>query len=593
MAKNGIGVDCGSDGVRVVVARRKGLTLEILRAASAAFERSPRDGSCENPLDELASGLAGMGVKGSGATVGISGRDVVLRYTQVPAVSPLRLKTLMTFEIREIAEKAGGDVIADYGLIAAPEGAEGEGTVLVGLAKEGFLAPRIDSIEKSGIRVRGACPASVALFNCFLKNGDFRAGETTLLLDIGAENLDIAIQRDGDLLFARNVSAGGRLFTEAVMGAFNASYEKAETLKIEKGSIGPRSPGSPADPAVEKAGHALRGVAGQILSAIQSSIQFCRNQARRPDLQLGRVLLSGGGAALGGLKDYLASALEVSCEIFDPFKSAELSKLDPAEREVLEAAPHEFAVALGLAEMGLDERFFRLEILPESVRKKRHFREKTVFLVAAGVLAVAYLGAEFAIGRKNRALADERHDALRATKTRFERERDRFEALVKDTADLGAKIDLLSEKAAPGAALATAVALVQETIPQEIWLKSLTVRTEDAKLPDAPPKAGTDSGAAAKDERDKGRSSRDKAPAPRKKAPPKIPVVVIDGAGRESEQDVQKVAGDFARRLRDDPRVAESNMRYDPGKGTFEITLSFRAAAPAAPDAESGDAKAR
>jgi len=577
MARNGIGVDCGTDGVRVVVARRKGQSLALSRAAVVPFPRAAKDGSCADPVSELISALADIGAKGSAASVGISGRDVVLRYTQVPAVSPLRLKTLMGFEIREIAEKAGGDVVADYGLIAAPEDSAGEGTVLVGLAKEAFLAPRIDAIEKSGIRVRGACPASIAVFNCFLKNGDFRAGDTTLLLDIGAENLDIAIQRDGDLLFARNVSAGGRLFTEAVMGAFGATYEKAESLKIDKGSIGPRPPGTPVDPAAEKVGHALRGVAGQILSAVQSSIQFCRTQARRPDLRVDRVVLSGGGAALGGLGDYLSSALEMPCEIFDPLRGVDLSSLPAAEREAVEAAPHEFVVALGLAEMGLDERFFRLEILPESARKKRTFRERTLFLVAAGVVAIVFLGAEFAVGQRNRDIAERRYDELRSTKSRYESDRTRFAALVDGANDLAAKLDLLSEKVAPGTALACALAMVQEAIPPELWLQKVSVRSVEA-APDGAQKP------AARDAK--------RGDAKRGLPPPRIPVVVIDGAGRESEEDVQKVAGDFARRLREDARVADSRMRYDPGKGTFQITLEFKDAVRPAPAEGGGETKA-
>ena len=48
------------------------------------------------------------------ALVGVSGRDLIMRYTHVPPVPDWRLEMLMNFEIQEVSEQSGGDVSAAY-----------------------------------------------------------------------------------------------------------------------------------------------------------------------------------------------------------------------------------------------------------------------------------------------------------------------------------------------------------------------------------------------------------------------------------------------------------------------------------------------
>ena len=44
-----------------------------------------------------------------------------------------------------------------------------------------------------------------------------------------------AIQRGGELLFARNATPGGKAFTDALASAFSTTESKAEQMKLAKG----------------------------------------------------------------------------------------------------------------------------------------------------------------------------------------------------------------------------------------------------------------------------------------------------------------------------------------------------------------------
>ena len=300
----------------------------------------------------------------------------------------------MKYEVLEVSGQSGGEVSADYRKLNLPDpdGTRSEDTVLVCLARNAYLLPMSSALEGSGFKVAGACPNSVALFTAFAVNATYREDETALLVHVGAQGMDLAIQRGGELLFARNASPGGGAFTAAVASAFSTTEAKAETLKLTKGDVTPRGQARYTDGTAEKVANAIMATAGQIAQLVQSTLMIGRAQTKMPDLKVDRVLLAGGGASLKGLDAYLKQAMGVPVERFDPFEACDLSELSSDDKAAIEAAPHEFAVALGLAQTPLAPAAFRLEVVPEAVRKKRDFATKGVFAVAAGAVAAGALG---------------------------------------------------------------------------------------------------------------------------------------------------------------------------------------------------------
>jgi hypothetical protein len=99
----------------------------------------------------------------------------------------------------------------------------------------------------------------------------------------------------------------------------------------------------------------------------------------------------GSGALLRGLPDYLESSLGLPVEVFDPIPSLDLTALPEKTAEALKQDQGGMAVTLGLAQMAADETAFRVEVLPESDRKKRRFLQHTAFSIVAAALLFAGL----------------------------------------------------------------------------------------------------------------------------------------------------------------------------------------------------------
>ncbi len=297
-----------------------------------------------------------------------------------------------------------------------------DNTVLVALAKNASLFPRIGVLKKANLKLQGACPNAIAFQHIYVTTARIEPDEVTLLMHVGAENTDIAIQRDGKLLFARNVSGGGRLFTDAIMQQFGSGYDRAEKMKFQKADVTPKSSAKYADSLAEKVSNAVMGVTGQFVSMVHSSVMFCKAQAKLKELTIDKVVLAGGGANLAGFAEYLETNLGIPVVIFDPSGAVDLSGLTPEETETFESDPTGLTIALGLAAMSADRKARNIEILPEEYRKRRRFMEKDAWMIGAGGLVLALIVLLFATsGRDHGEAATEENDL---TYQRADRQKD-------------------------------------------------------------------------------------------------------------------------------------------------------------------------
>ncbi|MEM7264244.1 MAG: pilus assembly protein PilM, partial [Planctomycetota bacterium] len=178
----------------------------------------------------------------------------------------------------------------------------------------------------------------------------------------------------------RTVSFGGEQIDASIASALDLSDEKARQVKEKIGS------GTLPEEIESSIGPALRSAFGQLNSMLGSSITFCKAQTKIPELEVDRVLLCGGTAALPGLDDYLEKGLSVPVELFAPSVDGQL----PGDAQT-------WNVVIGLAASRLDPKL-SLDLLSAPAKAKREFRQRTVFLYASAAVLVLALLVKFAAG---------------------------------------------------------------------------------------------------------------------------------------------------------------------------------------------------
>jgi Tfp pilus assembly PilM family ATPase len=221
MARTVTGVDIGLRTAKFLRGSWKGKTLSLTGFAVTPLRSR-----------EITEGWAAieLGFKPVNARVGLTGRDVNIRYTRAPRVPDWQLRNLMRFEVEEIGEQAGAGVGSDFNLLPPLPEIEGEDVVLLAMARESLLDAHLSGLTSLGGKLDAFSPNAVALYNAWLRFGVI-GDETVLLANIGHDNVDVAIVRGPDLLFARNLTGGSRLFEEALSQRLGVSSEKAAEIK--------------------------------------------------------------------------------------------------------------------------------------------------------------------------------------------------------------------------------------------------------------------------------------------------------------------------------------------------------------------------
>jgi Tfp pilus assembly PilM family ATPase len=464
MARIRTGIDISTDASRALRGQWKGNTFV---ASDYAYASHPGASSWLAAWKSLEPGF-----KLADSRVGITGRDVNVRYTRVPRVPDWQLAKLMRFEVEEIGGQSGAEVASDYNALPELPELEDEDVVLLAMARESLLAEHLEGLESKGGVLDAFMPASIALYNAWLRFGVVQ-DDTVLLANIEREAIDVVLVRGADLLFARNLAGGTRAFEQAVQERLGVDARRAAALLDKDADFEPGV--RPRSPDGEKATRACLGAAGQLSSLLQSAVLFCKSQIKISTLKLDRVMICGSGARLQGLDKYLTGALAVKVERFDPFKVVDTSALGADELAELEEHALESVVALGLATAASDPNSYKIEIRRVRVARQREFRQGTAWLIAAGVLCALALGAH--AWRTHAELKRVRGEVARLdSKFKSARAADaRTRALLSESEQLAASVDELGTLAGAGAQFARVLDGVGSQMPADFWLRRLSL----------------------------------------------------------------------------------------------------------------------
>ncbi len=452
MANKGSGLDWQGRRAILFSGKRKGFAFQALRCAL---------------LDDRASSPIGK------VTVGLSGRDLTLKYSKVPAVPDWQLAKLMDFEVQEIAGQAGESLASDYNLLPASEDLSGEDTILLALAKTSVLEERVRKVGLWKGAVEAFTPDPIALYNAFLAVGPVEDEKTKLLAWIGETSLDLCLVRGGSLLFVRTVSGGLGILDQAIAGNFNVREERAVKIRNELLNLDPAAKGSYGSSQEEKVAHAVAGVSGQILAALRSTLAFCRSQIQIQDLELDDVLCCGPGAKVRGMDRFLAEGLQAPVKVWNPVIELDLGALPPEEGALCKKLGPEIVLALGLAAAPCFDELYAMEILPEAVKRKRRFLTRTVFTIATLVLALVYLGAEVSTLSETFEKTKRIERSVVGKVKRIRGLHERTLAEIRKNDEMRAELEVLAREAVPLHGTVRLLRAMRETLPQDFWIRKI------------------------------------------------------------------------------------------------------------------------
>lgn len=459
MASQATGIDVSTAGSVFLRGHAKGNTFAVTHFGLSSEPAA----SLEQAWEAADPGFAPVR-----ACVGVSGREVNLRYSRVPRLPDWQLEKLMRFEIAGVGDSSESEVAGDFNVLPDLPELEGEDVVLLALAKESLLAAHREGLAALKGRIAHFSPNAIALYNAWLRFGVV-LDDTVMLASIGRTDIDLVIVRGADLVFARNLGGG----TETFERALEASLGPAARESLARIDL---SPGARfADGRAERATQAAQGPAGQLAGLLQGSLLFAKSQIKLGQLNLDRLFLCGPGAEIPGLCAYLGRALSAATEVFDPFLVVDTTKLAEPARAQLEAHKARAVIALGLATAGSWDQAYGIEILPAAEKRRREFMEGTLFLILAAALLLLALGIGYQ--QKRARLDDVRSEVARLKRDVRAAESADAEArrLLEENRQRAQVAAELERLALSGETVARALEALERRLPFGFWLTNLNL----------------------------------------------------------------------------------------------------------------------
>ncbi|OGI61110.1 hypothetical protein A2814_02120 [Candidatus Nomurabacteria bacterium RIFCSPHIGHO2_01_FULL_38_19] len=349
---NAVGVDVGSSAIKVVEIKRKGgkAILETYGAIALGPYDNLDAGAITNlPVEKVSEALKEVlkqsDVTAVSAAFSIPVQSSLIFSIELPSqVKENEIAEIISTEARKYIPVPITEVSLDYFKLPQKEPSflEMNSSDLqpVSNAKVNVLvvATQNDAVSRyRSIVSQSNLSASffeIEIFSSIRANFEHELS-LVLLMDFGASRTKLSLVEFGMIKSYHTIERGGASITESISKSLSIPFHEAEKMKKEFGLFG--------NPAEKSLSDIIKLHTDYIFSETNNVLLGYEKKYNRT---ISKVIFSGGGALLKGLKEVAVNNFGTEIEMGHPF-----SKIGaPAFLEkVLETMGPEFAVALGLA----------------------------------------------------------------------------------------------------------------------------------------------------------------------------------------------------------------------------------------------------
>lgn len=338
MAEISIGLDIGSNTLKVAELSRSGKTFTVLNHAFAA---TPPGGMVsENPVEQEAVAhaikklLRDAKVSDNEVRVALPESQVFTFVIETPALSERELASSIRWEAEQYIPVPLDEVTLDWKILfQGKKDNEKNQVLLVGAPK------RVTLKYQRVLELAGLIPVSletelIAATRCL--SATLPTVRSLMVVNMGAGTTDFSIVKDGILAFTRSVGTGGTALTRAVRQDLQLEEGQAEEYKKTYGLDPNQLEG--------KVYKSLKPLIDSIISEMKKGIGFY--DEKNPNDKLGVVVLSGGTSLLPGLVPYFAQELGVETQVGNPLGAISANKKG---NSINQSEASLYTVSIGLA----------------------------------------------------------------------------------------------------------------------------------------------------------------------------------------------------------------------------------------------------
>ncbi|MBI5554402.1 MAG: pilus assembly protein PilM [Elusimicrobia bacterium] len=366
-------LDLGATAVKIVQLKKTSKGWTVLQAikkeiplARQPNEQERRDFTVAF-LNEFFAG-AQYGIK-TGIVLSINRNSAIVKFIKLPSITEDEINKMLPFEVEKHVPVSLGKVVISSQITGREvEDEKTYSNIAVVMVRRDIIDEQLKIIGAAGLKAALIGLSSFGLYNRFKQL--FKDNlETNAIIEIGTHTMEIDIISGGALKFSRSAPIGGATLSQMLQKVLVVDPQESERLKREEPVFD--------KPELREVG---KSWGEKLLHEINQSLDSFRLENKKKEIA--RLLLSGGGSKLPGLKEFLEQKLNIPVGFLGSEPGAQESQDEPwLENET------SFPVALGLADQGTEKVLAGINLLPPEILDSRIVAKQKKLMLFLTVIA--------------------------------------------------------------------------------------------------------------------------------------------------------------------------------------------------------------
>jgi type IV pilus assembly protein PilM len=343
-----VGLRVGSSQLAAAHVQTNG-SVELLQLARADLPAGLVSGGEVRDPDALAAALKAFfsehKLPRKDIRLGVASGRIGVRVLELPAIDdPKQLENAIRFAAHELIPIPIAEAVLDHVVIGQDTAEDGSPVrrVLVAFAHRDLVSHHVEACRRAGLKVVGVDLDGFALLRALAAPpAPGLPPRAVVAVSIGHDRTVFAVS-DGEICdFTRVLEWGSGALDVALARALDLAPSQAAGVKHRLSLTGDTPVEGLSAVQLEAARSALRHELGTLARELVSSLRFY--QSREGSLDIGEILVTGGGSQLPGALEELERLIGAPVRAGDP-----LARVTLGRKVVRPADPGSYAIAVGL-----------------------------------------------------------------------------------------------------------------------------------------------------------------------------------------------------------------------------------------------------
>lgn len=333
-----LGIDIGDSSLKMVELKKKNKKIYLSNYAFSENVSGVNFTKIEN-VNYLAQAIlkvkAEAGIKARRVTVSLPTFSVFSSIISLPPTERKNMDAAVAEEAKKVIPLPLEEMILDWKLVpdsGDAEGKDGMRVFLTGSPKK-LVRRYIEIFRLAKLDLASLETETFSLVRALMGNDP----STVMIVEIGANSTDLSVVQESIPVLNRSLEICGNTVTTALADKLGLSFAQAEQFKFDLSA-------SLSDSSKEELPQLIIKTLAPVIHEIEYMREFFQGTGKGKKIE--KIILSGGGALLMNLADYLSRHLNLQVVIGDPFNRL----VYPAEmKPIISEVGPKLAVAAGLA----------------------------------------------------------------------------------------------------------------------------------------------------------------------------------------------------------------------------------------------------